>query len=152
MTTLRARVLFVKQLTLFDSYVVSCCLEFNLMAFKLQKDQLKAVQSAGSRKELTLDEIESLIGLMRKGNPGSLAQARNILGIETGELATMIGVAGDTLNAWEMESETPSQKYLITWRLKLGDFIESIIAAYLRTDDPELIHQFWEIMWRLSDI
>jgi DNA-binding XRE family transcriptional regulator len=122
------------------------------MATKIPKDKIRASQPAGAGKELSFNEIECLIGLIRKGDPVSLAKARNIVGIGLGELSKLIGVSDNTLNAWETEGENPPQKYLITWRLKMGDFIERIIAVYLRTDDPELIHQFWEIMWRLSDI
>jgi DNA-binding transcriptional regulator YiaG len=126
-------------------------LEFNYMVSELNKDNLKT-QTGATGKELTLDEIERIIGLIRKGNPGSLAKARSIVGIETGEFSILMGISDNLLIAWETEKESPSQKSLITWRLKLGDFIEGKIASYLRTDDPELIHQFWEIMWRLNDL
>ena len=121
------------------------------MASKIPKDKTRAMPPPNAGKELSINEIECLIGLIRKGDPVSLAKARNIVGIGLSELSKLIGVSDNLLNAWEMEEDAPSQKYLITWRLKLGDFIEGIISIYLRTDDPELIHQFWEIMWRLSD-
>lgn len=125
------------------------------MELKFETDSLKGFlpdSSNNARAVLTLDQIERLTGLIRKGNPGSLAQARNVLGIELNALALRIGVIEKTLNAWETNREVPSQKYLIAWRIKLGDDIEGEIASFLRTNDPELIHQFWEIMWRLNDL
>jgi DNA-binding transcriptional regulator YiaG len=125
------------------------------LEFKLETANLKGFLSDSANHAhavLTFDQIERLIGLVRKGNSASLAQARNLLGIELNALALRLGVIANTLNDWETKREVPSQKDLITWRIKLGADIEGEIASFLRTNDPELIHQFWEIMWRLNDL
>ena len=112
----------------------------------------KHVKRAKLNNDLIIKNIEFLVGLVRKGNVSSLNRARHELGIPISELSNLIGVSENTLNAWEVETEIPSQKFLIAWRLKLGDFIDKKIAAYLGTSNPELIMQFWEIMWRLYDL
>jgi DNA-binding XRE family transcriptional regulator len=122
------------------------------MVIKLETEKLNVTQFGTAGEEPALAEIECLIGLIRKGNAGSLTKARNVLGIERNVLSIRIGISENTLNAWEIGKEVPPQKYLIAWRLKLGDYIEGKVASYLRTNDPELIHQFWEIVWRLNDL
>jgi DNA-binding transcriptional regulator YiaG len=101
---------------------------------------------------LTINKIERLVGLVRKGNVVSLTQARLELGVTLRELARVMGVSESTLKAWETAVETPPQKYLIAWRLKMGDFIDEMISSFIGTSNEELITQFWEIMWRLNEI
>jgi DNA-binding transcriptional regulator YiaG len=125
------------------------------MVSELEMEYLRVLERSALDKDkaaTTFSEIESLIGLIRQGNPFSLAKARRQLGVTPSELSALIGISEDTLNAWEIEQDTPSQKFLISWRLKLGSFMEQKMASYLRTTDPELIHQFWEILWKLNDL
>jgi DNA-binding XRE family transcriptional regulator len=122
---------------------------------ELNSDRLTGLQQSAVEKdgsETKLAEIISLVGFVRDGNFASLAKARQGLGITLSDLSALIGVSENTLNAWEREAETPSHKNHIAWKLKFGSFIEEKIAGYLGTTDPELIHQFWESVWRLNDL
>lgn len=98
-----------------------------------------------------LYEIEAVIRLIRKGNAFSLAQARQKMGITRGQISAQMGVSEITLEAWELERNIPPHKCLIQWRLKLSDFLEEKIADYIRTDNPQLIQQFWELLWMMQD-
>ena len=102
--------------------------------------------------EITLADIETLVGLIRKGAPASLAESRKNLGVTLSALSSLVGVSESTLNAWEIGTEQPPQSHLITWRLRVGDLVEKKIAAYIGTTNPELIMSFWEIIWRLHDL
>jgi hypothetical protein len=64
----------------------------------------------------------------------------------------MIGVSENTFCLWEKGIEYPSQHQLITWRIKLGGFLDEIIASFIKTKNPELIHQFWEIIWNINKL
>ncbi len=110
------------------------------------------VPTTGNGTESSIDEIESIIGLIKKGDAASLAEARMMLGVTSGELAKLMGVTENTLSSWELEAEIPPHQNLLVWRIKLGNFLEDKISRYLRTTDPELIHQFWDVMWRLNDL
>ena len=125
------------------------------MVSELDLEYLRVLERSAVDKDnaaITFNEIESLVGLIRKGNPFSLAKARRQLGVAASEFSCLMGIPENTLNTLEIEQETPSQKFLISWRLKLGSFMEQKMASYLRTTDPELIHQFWEILWKLNDL
>jgi DNA-binding XRE family transcriptional regulator len=104
------------------------------------------------RAGLNISEIEYLVGLLYQGNAASLAKARQEMGITLNQLSALIDISADTLNTWETGAENPSQRQLIAWRLKTGDFLEEKMSHYLGTDNPELIMQLWEIMWRLNDL
>jgi hypothetical protein len=64
----------------------------------------------------------------------------------------MVGVPAKLLASWENGKTEPEHRQLIAWRLKMGDLVDSVIANYLNTDNPELVTQFWELLWRLGDI
>jgi hypothetical protein len=99
-----------------------------------------------------IDKIDSIMGLVRIGDAVSLAKARQELGITLNELSTLMHISDDTLHDWETEAESPSHKNLLAWRVKIGSFLEERIANYLGTTDPDMIHQFWDLMWRLNDL
>jgi DNA-binding transcriptional regulator YiaG len=125
-------------------------IEYYLLdADRLPANKLDGVDKNSSHP--TMAEIEFIIGLIKKGNASSLAKVRRILEVTVSEFSTIMGIPENTLISWEIETDTPPHKSLIIWRIKLGDFIEGKISRYLRTTNPELIHQFWDIMWRLND-
>lgn len=125
------------------------------MVSKLSPEYFSLPQPTTQEKGSTrskIDEIDSLIGLVKIGNAVSLAKARRELGVTIKELSTHMGVSENILYAWETESETPPHKNLLAWRIKVGNLLEEEIANYLGTSDPDVIHQFWDIMWRLNDL
>jgi transcriptional regulator with XRE-family HTH domain len=99
-----------------------------------------------------IDKIDSIMGLVRIGDAASLAKARQELGISLNELSKLMQISENTLNAWETKVEIPPHKNLLAWRVKIGSFLEEQIANYLGTTDPDMIHQFWDLMWRLNDL
>jgi transcriptional regulator with XRE-family HTH domain len=101
---------------------------------------------------LTVENIEYAVGLVRKGDRSSLAILRQKLGIPAAELSNSLGLAEAALNDWENGVEKPASNQMIAWRLKMGDILDARISSYLKTNNKELITQFWEIMWRLNDL
>ncbi len=99
-----------------------------------------------------LKNIERLVGLVKKGDPRSLAVARRELNQTVEDIAGLVGVPAKLLVSWENGKAEPEHRYLIAWRLKMGDLVDAVIANYLNTDNPELVTQFWELLWRLGDI
>ncbi len=100
----------------------------------------------------TIEDIECVVGLIRRGDQASLAKARQKIGIPVSQVANSVGISENMLNKWENGKTKPEKGQLIAWRLKLGDFLDEKIAAYIGTANKDLITQFWEIMWRLNDL
>ncbi|MDD5701812.1 MAG: helix-turn-helix transcriptional regulator [Dehalococcoidales bacterium] len=100
----------------------------------------------------TIEDIECVVGLIRRGDQASLAKARQKIGIPVSQIASSVGISENLLNKWENGKAKPENGQLIAWRLKLGDFLDEKIAAYIGTANKDLITQFWEIMWRLNDL
>jgi len=100
----------------------------------------------------TIEDIECVVGLIRRGDQASLAKARQKIGVPVSQVASFVGISENMLNKWENGKAKPEKGQLIAWRLKLGDFLDEKIAAYIGTANKDLITQFWEIMWRLNDL
>jgi DNA-binding transcriptional regulator YiaG len=101
---------------------------------------------------MTIEEIENAVGLVRRGDSVSLAEVRRYLGISARGIADSLGITEVILKSWEDGKTKPANNQLIAWRLKIGDFVDERIASYIRTNNKDLITQFWEIMWRLNDL
>lgn len=95
--------------------------------------------------------IESLIQLVKKGDPASLTQLRQKLGIGREEIAIKAGVSESQLRHWELGEQQPSSIQHTYWKLRLSDYIDEEISKLLGMDNGEIINQLWEIMWRLND-
>ena len=95
--------------------------------------------------------VANLIQLVRKGDHVSLAELREQLGITREEIAKKVGISEHQLGHWELGVHEPTSVYHIFWKLRLSDHIDNEIAVLLRTENTELITQFWEIIWRLNE-
>jgi len=99
----------------------------------------------------SVQRIESLIRLVKKGDPASLTQLRQKLGIGREEIAIKAGVSESQLRHWELGEQQPSSIQHTSWKLRLSDYIDEEISELLGMDKGEIINQLWEIMWRLND-
>jgi DNA-binding XRE family transcriptional regulator len=98
-----------------------------------------------------LQQLEDCIRLVRKGDYASLAELRNHLGKTRKEIADKVGVSENRLKCWELGEEQPSSTLHSFWKIKLSDCIDEKISTQIRTNNPELVTNFWEILWRLND-
>lgn len=99
----------------------------------------------------TMQQVEQLVRLVKKGDASSLIQLRQKLGKTQKDIALKIGVSEDQLERWEKGEEQPSRKNHAQWKLKLSVYIDEVISDLLGTDDAEINTQFWELIWRLTD-
>ena len=100
----------------------------------------------------SLQRISDLVRLVRKGDSVSLTELRNQLGKTTDEVAAKIGVSERQLKSWELGEEQPSGILHSAWKLRLSDYVDEEISMLISTDNPELVTNFWEILWRLHDL
>ena len=100
----------------------------------------------------SLQRISDLVQLVRKGDSVSLTELRNQLGKTTDEVAAKIGVSERQLKSWELGEEQPSGILHSAWKLRLSDYVDEEISMLISTDNPELVTNFWEILWRLHDL
>ena len=99
----------------------------------------------------SLQQVENLIRLIRKGDAVSLTKLRNQLGITSNEIANKVGVSEHQFRQWELGEQQPSGEYHSFWKLRLSDYIDEEISALIGTKSHELVIHFWEILWRLND-
>ena len=99
----------------------------------------------------SVQRVEDLIRLVRKGNPASLTELRKHLGKTRKEIASKVGVSEDQLEDWELGEQQPSSIHHSFWKLSLSDYIDEEISALLKVDNAELINKFWEVMWHLDE-
>lgn len=100
----------------------------------------------------SLQRISDLVRLVRKEDSVSLTELRNQLGKTTDEVAAKIGVSERQLKSWELGEEQPSGILHSAWKLRLSDYVDEEISMLISTDNPELVTNFWEILWRLHDL
>jgi len=99
----------------------------------------------------SLQQVEYLMQLVKKGDSLSLTQLRQELGKTQMEIATKIGVSEHQLGKWEKGEQQPSGRYFAQWRLKLSYYVDDVISDFLGTEDVEIVTRYWELMWRLID-
>jgi transcriptional regulator with XRE-family HTH domain len=100
---------------------------------------------------LSLKDIDILIQLLKQGDYPSLAELRRALGASREELSSQLGMSQSTVRKWEEGKEQPTSHCYVAWKLKLSEFVAEKISTYLNTKDTEVIHYFWEIMWKLNE-
>ncbi len=106
---------------------------------------------AWQSKQYSMEQVEHLVRLLKKGNAPSLAQIRQGLGKTRQEVALKIGVSANQIEQWEKEQEVPSKTHYAQWKVKLSYYIDEAISGLLGTEDKEINTRFWEVMWRLID-
>ena len=99
----------------------------------------------------SMQQVEGLIRLVKKGDSASLAELRQQLGKTVEEMAERVGVYADEFMAWETGKKQPTDGRQAFWRLRLSDYVDDAIIGLLGTSDSELVTKFWEIMWRLNE-
>ena len=102
-------------------------------------------------KSNSMQRVEHLIRLVKKGDAVSLAQLRQELGRSQKDIALMIGVSEQHLRRWEKGMEDPSKAQHALWRVKLSDCIDGAISDLLGTCDVEVNTRFWELLWKLTE-
>lgn len=98
-----------------------------------------------------LQQVENFIRLVKKGDPVSLTELRNQLGIVRKEIADKVGVSEHQLECWELGEQQPSRKHHSFWKLRLSDYVDEEISVLIGTKNTDLITKFLEILWRLND-
>jgi DNA-binding transcriptional regulator YiaG len=125
------------------------------MWYYLKHPHLRILQSPNEATHMLnnnhLQQLEECIQLVRKGDYISLTELRNKLMKTRKEIADKIGVSEYRLKCWELGEEKPSGTLHSFWKIKLSDCIDEEISIRIRTKNPELITNFWEILWRLND-
>ena len=112
--------------------------------------QIPKVAIQMSNNNHSLQWVQDLIRLVKKGDSASLAELRNQLGKTRTEIADKVGVSEQKLKYWELGEQQPSSRFYSFWKLRLSDYVDKEISDLLRTKDAELVTQFWELMWRLD--
>ena len=98
-----------------------------------------------------MQQVNNLIKLLRRGDGPSLAQLRNLLGIKPNDLAPAIGVSNQKLELWENGEEQPPSSRSAIWKIKLSSYIDEKISIFLGTEDNEVTHKYWALVWGLVD-
>jgi transcriptional regulator with XRE-family HTH domain len=99
----------------------------------------------------SIQQVEQLIRLVKKGDAASLTQLRLRLGRSQKDIALMVGVSEQQLRQWERGEEKPSKAQRAHWKVKLGECIDDPISDLLGTRDVEVNTRFWELIWRLTE-
>ena len=98
----------------------------------------------------SVQSVTELVVLIKRGDRYSLCVLRERLGRSRAELAVHIAISESRLAAWEENQEAPSASQQALWRVKLSDYLNVEIRAILRTDNADLLANFWDLLWRLS--
>lgn len=99
----------------------------------------------------SMQQVENLIRLVKKGDFVSLTKLRHQLGKTAEGIANEVGVSVHQFRSWELGEKQPSNIWHAFWKLRLSDYIDDAISTLLGTDNAEIVTKFWEIMWRLND-
>jgi transcriptional regulator with XRE-family HTH domain len=94
--------------------------------------------------------VAGLIGLIKTGDGASLQTLRERLELPLPAIAESLGISENQLSLWESGAGTPSSAQLAKWRLRFGAEVDSLIMLLLGTDNPQVVHHFWELAWRLG--
>ena len=99
----------------------------------------------------SVQQVERMVRLLKKGDASSLARIRQELGKPRQEVALKIGVSEQRLEQWEEGEKLPSGKHNTQWKLKLSYYVDEVISDLLGTENAEVNTQFLEVMWGLVD-
>jgi len=99
----------------------------------------------------SVQQVELMVRLLKKGDAPSLARLRQELGKPRQEVALKIGVSEQWLEQWEEGRKLPSGKHHTQWKLKLSYYVDEVISDLLGTENAEVNTQFLEVMWGLVD-
>lgn len=95
-------------------------------------------------------KVSDLITLIRNGDGPSLGKLRESVGQTQCDIATALGITDGELAQWERGMLTPNSKQMTKWRLRLSHDIDGEVSRLLGTENPDIMHQFWELAWRLG--
>ena len=95
-------------------------------------------------------KVSDLIVLIRNGDGPSLGRLREMIGQPECEIAVTLDISEDELSRWEHGLVTPNSKQITKWRLRLSHDIDGEVSRLLGTSNPDVLHEFWELAWRLS--
>jgi DNA-binding transcriptional regulator YiaG len=112
----------------------------------LSTEREAAMASGG----IDFSKVSGLISLIRNGDGPSLGRLRELIGQSQGDIAVAVGVPQDQLSRWENGLGTPNSRQITKWRLRLSRDVDAEVSRLLGTDNPDVLHQFWELAWRLS--
>jgi len=93
--------------------------------------------------------VNNLIRLLRSGDAQSLTQLRNLLAIDSHDLAHQIGVSAQTLELWEKGEKKPLGLHYAIWKIKLSSYLDNKISLLLGTNDSEITSKYWALVWDL---
>ena len=99
---------------------------------------------------IDFSKVSGLISLIRSGDGPSLGKLRELVDQPRCDLATNLGISDDELDRWERGLVTPNSKQMTKWRLTLSHDIDGEVTRLLGTENPDILHQFWELAWRLG--
>jgi transcriptional regulator with XRE-family HTH domain len=99
----------------------------------------------------SIQQVEQLIRLVKKGDAASLTQLRLRLDRSQKDIALLVGVSEYQLRRWERGEEKPSKAQHARWKVKLGECIDGPISDLLGTHDAEVNTRFWQLIWRLTE-
>jgi hypothetical protein len=86
----------------------------------------------------------------QKRRPGISFYPAERLGRSRAELAAHMAIPELRLLSWEENSETLSTGQQSLWRVELRGYLNLEIRKALRTDNPELLSCFCDLVWRLG--
>ena len=95
-------------------------------------------------------KVSGLIALIRSGDGPSLGRLRELIGQSQSDIAVALGISEDELTRWEHGLVTPNSTQMTKWRLRLSHDIDGEVSRLLGTENPDVMHQFWELAWRLG--
>ena len=95
-------------------------------------------------------KVSGLISLIRNGDGPSLGRLREIIGQPICDIAVALGISESELSQWENGLVTPNSKEMTKWRLLMSHDIDGEVSRLLGTENPDVLHEFWELAWRLS--
>jgi len=99
---------------------------------------------------LSYGTVSDLIALVKTGSGLSLGHLRDSLKLTPAEVAAAVGVSENQLAKWESGAEAPTSGQMAKWRLRLSRGVDAEIRRFLGTDNPQILHHFWELAWRLG--
>jgi transcriptional regulator with XRE-family HTH domain len=107
-------------------------------------------EAAMSVDSVDFGKVSGLIALIRNGDGPSLGRLRDLIGQSQSDISVALGISEDELSRWEHGFVTPNSKQMTKWRLRLSHDIDGEVSRLLGTENPDILHQFWELAWRLG--
>ena len=100
--------------------------------------------------EVDFSKVSGLISLIRNGDGPSLGKLREQIGQTRCDIATNLGISEDELERWEHGLVMPNSRQMTKWRLRVSPDVDGEVSRLLGTENPDILHQFWELAWRLG--